>query len=124
MKKVNPSLFFMLLVLVVGLFLGLFVPVNTAKAQATTPFGGQILLIKPCLHPFGGFHIEVGPPNGGSFIYQTGFSFSYPFGPPSHPGQWLLGLSIGGVSCYTSRSDGEWRGRRNGGLILFHGSSV
>ena len=102
----------------------LFQPVSVnAQFIPLSPFGGQILVMTPCLYPWGGFFIQLGPPNGGAFLYQTGYSFSYLNGPPAHVGQWLLGMSTGGTSCYTGSSNGKWDEQRSGGLIIFHGSS-
>ena len=103
----------------------LFVPAF-AHAQATPllSFGGSILAITPCLYPFTGYHIVLGPPKGGSFIYQVGLSFSYLNGPPRRPGQWLLGMSAPGIRCATGSTDGDWDDWLSGGLIIFHGSSM
>lgn len=34
----------------------------------------------------------IGPPRGGNYIWAPGVTRTYEFGPPSHTGQWLLGL--------------------------------
>lgn len=104
----------------------LFTPALTsAQTGALSPFGGQILAMKPCLNfATGSFHITLGPPKGGSFIYQVGISLSYLNGPPTHPGQWLLGMSAPGPRCATDIDDGDFTGWRTGGLIIFHGSSL
>lgn len=121
MKKFS-SVFFTALVFL-AIFSAGFIPAN-AQTSALSPFGGRIIYMQPCLYPFGGFYIRLGPPKGGSFIYQLGLSRSYLSGPPSHVGQWLLGMAASGIRCATDRDDGEWEDWRTGGLILFHGSSA
>lgn len=108
-------------ILALGILLVILAPLG---ADAQTPFGGAIISMRPCLYPFGGYVVQIGPPTPTTLIYQFGASLSYSFGPPAHPGQWLLGISAPGVSCATSRSSGKWRNWRSGGLILFHGSSL
>lgn len=34
----------------------------------------------------------IGPPRSGNYIWAPGVTRTYEFGPPSHVGQWLLGL--------------------------------
>ena len=60
------------------------------------PFGGSISTIMPC-QTDGARYAFVGPPIGGPFVW-TPSTLTYDFGPPSHSGQWLLGLS--GVDFY------------------------
>lgn len=92
-------------------------------AQATGPFGGPVLTIIPCLSPFTGFYIEIGPPTPMSLVYIAGSTLSYSFGPPAYVGQWLLGMSGGPSSCATERHHGQWTSWYGGDLIIFHGSS-
>lgn len=54
------------------------------------PFGGSIGTIVPCYND-GARYALVGPPDGGAFVW-TPATMTYQFGPPSHSGQWLLGL--------------------------------
>ncbi len=84
------------------------------------PFGGTILVIRPCYN-FPGFHIVLGPPTAGSYIYQTGVSVSYLYGPPSFVGQWLLGVAGPIGICDVAAGD-NFRGL-GGSAIMFHGSS-
>lgn len=84
-----------------------------------SPFGGQISSIFQCLN---GLKIEVGPPAGGTFMYIPGASFSYAYGSPSHPGQWLLGMHGGPRPCLVPTSSGVGV-NGFGDLIVFHGSS-
>lgn len=109
------------LALRIGIILTLLVPTGAAFAQV--PFGGPIISMRPCYYPWGGWQITLGPPTPGTYLYQWGLSRSFLFGPPIHPGQYLLGVSTGVASCASYYDDG-WRGWRSGGLILFHGSSV
>lgn len=90
---------------------------------APDALGGPIVSMTPCLYPFGGWKITLGPPSFGSYIYQLGLSKSFLFGPPWHIGQYVLGTALGGVSCATYYDDG-WGGWVSGGLILYHGSSL
>ncbi len=61
-------------------------------------FGGRILSVIPCTCS-AGLLLIVGPPVGGTFIYQPGASTLYKNYAPI-PGHWALGTSIGkGVPC-------------------------
>lgn len=112
----------LLAVLVFGLICGtMFFP---HEAEALGPFGGQIIALIPCVFPFGGYVIQLGPPSFGSYLYQAGLSFSYMYGPPTHPGQWLLGMSGAGLECATDFSHGNPTDWMSGGVILYHGSSM
>ena len=66
--------------------LGLLVPI-TAFAF---PFGGQVQTAIPCVNVV--IFAAVGPPIGGLYLWTTATQ-TYSFGPPSHPGQWIMGLS-------------------------------
>jgi hypothetical protein len=52
------------------------------------PFGGQMSVPVPCIG--GGKWTVVGPPVGGPYVWFPG-TRTYLYGPPAHPGQWLLG---------------------------------
>ncbi len=58
-------------------------------AQAR-PFGGSISFVKPCYNET--IYSTVGPPRGGQMIWYPGTK-TYQYGPPSHAGQWLLGIA-------------------------------
>ncbi len=62
---------------------------------AMIPFGGPIIEATFCDE---GIWIVSGPPNPGSFMYIYGTPF-FPFGPPTHSGQFLLGLATGFSEC-------------------------
>lgn len=95
------------------------------QSYAQIPFGGQIvsnLPLCPATMP-GSFMVTVGPPRGGIFMYLPGATFSYTYGPPLHPGQWLLGMAGPIVPCLIFVPWGvQWIGQ--GSFIMFHGSSL
>ena len=59
------------------------------------PFGGMAGLVHFCFNQ--AIYTVLGPPIGGPYIW-TPATKTYQFGPPTHAGQWLLGLS--GVPYY------------------------
>jgi len=63
------------------------------------PFGGMIGQIVFCYN--NAIYAQVGPPNGGPFIW-TPSTKTYQFGPPTHSGQWLLGLAAPPYYCLVS----------------------
>ena len=63
------------------------------------PFGGQISILKPCYN--NAIYANLGPPRGGPYIW-TPSTKTYQFGPPSHAGQWLLGLASAPYFCIIS----------------------
>jgi len=60
------------------------------------PFGGQASIVRPCFNQ--AIYAALGPPRGGPFIW-TPTTRTYQFGPPSHAGQWLLGLAGAPYFC-------------------------
>lgn len=68
------------------------------RAQAVYPFdfGGRVLSIYPCVN---GLWVTIGPPTPGLFFYVPGFSGLKAYGPPTHPGQQVLGKSYGAMVC-------------------------
>lgn len=54
------------------------------------PFGGQINVFRRCYNT--ALYANLGPPRGGPYIWRPS-TLTYQFGPPSHVGQWLLGLA-------------------------------
>ncbi|RJR12864.1 hypothetical protein C4585_02795 [Candidatus Parcubacteria bacterium] len=60
------------------------------------PFGGQAATVLPCYYN-STIYTSLGPPRGGEYVWTTATK-SYDFGPPTHSGQWLLGLA--GVPYY------------------------
>lgn len=63
------------------------------------PFGGSIGQIVFCYN--NAIYTSVGPPNGGAYIWAPSTK-TYQFGPPSHTGQWLLGLAAPPYYCLVS----------------------
>lgn len=105
----------------------LFFPISSVQAQI--PFGGAIIIDYPvCVSP-PGIVFELGPPTPGAFMYVTG-SMVFPYGPPSHPGQWLLGTAGGFMTCLIPSMCGPspclipFPALPGGELLLMHGSSV
>src|SRR3989344_1614083 len=69
------------------------------KVTHAFPFGGSIGQIIFCYNK--AIWANVGPPRGGQFIW-TPMTKTYMFGPPSHSGQWLLGLAAPPYFCVVS----------------------
>lgn len=61
------------------------------------PFGGRASTVLIC--PYNStIYVNLGPPRGGEYIW-TSATRTYLFGPPSHAGQWLLGLAGAPYYC-------------------------
>ena len=73
-----------------ALVFALVLPLSIPFAATAAPFGGQVALAIPCFN--GALYAFVGPPRGGAFLW-TPATETYRFGPPTHSGQWVLGLS-------------------------------
>ena len=67
------------------------------RAVQAFPFGGQITFIQGCLADDAVF-VQLSGPRGGSYIWRSS-THTYKFGPPSHTGQWLLGLAGAPYQC-------------------------
>lgn len=81
-----------------GVLLGivsLFAPLFVAAA----PFGGMATQVVPCYNE--AIYANLSGPRGGPHIW-TPSTRTYPFGPPTHAGQWLLGLSGAPYYCIVS----------------------
>ena len=63
------------------------------------PFGGQASQVSPCYN--NAIIAYVGPPRGGVYIW-TPSTKTYKNGPPTHSGQWLLGLAGAPYYCIIS----------------------
>ena len=63
------------------------------------PFGGMVGQIIFCFND--AIFAAVGPPVGGPYIW-TPSTRTYQFGPPTHPGQWVLGLAAPPYYCLVS----------------------
>lgn len=84
-------------------FLGLLLPTISYAFVIPNPlggaFGGRITFTTPCTCtvPFS-ILLSIGPPKGGSFMYQPGISALYMFYSISI-GPWVLGTSSGRREC-------------------------
>lgn len=63
------------------------------------PFGGQASFVWPCFNAT--IYALLGPPRGGAYIW-TPSTRTYQNGPPTHAGQWLLGLKTIPFLCLYS----------------------
>lgn len=81
------------------------------------PFGGQASEVHNCYNQT--IYVILGPPRGGIFVW-TSATHSYQFGPPSHAGQWLLGLAGAPYICLYSIEPIDVR---PADTIIMHGSS-
>ncbi len=72
---------------------------STPMFALAFPFGGDIGTIVPCYND--AIYAAIGPPVPGPYIW-TPSTVTYEFGPPSHSGQWLLGLAGAPYYCLVS----------------------
>lgn len=86
------------LVLLLGTVLAFGVIVSSTSAGPGSPFGGQITSVFFC-NCSGNFRLTVGPPVGGTFMYQPGSTIVYQYGMITSPGVWILGTYVGPVTC-------------------------
>jgi hypothetical protein len=108
------SFFILVLIVATALF---FTP---TPANAQLAFGGMIVFMYYGCYE--GNWIILGTPTPGSYMYTYG-TLSYENGPPSHIGQWLLGMSAGFLTC-TIQCGPSPCVIGGGPLILYHGSSI
>ncbi len=87
----------LLALLISALILGGF-PVFTNAATFGIPFGGRILYVTYCTCSFS-LMVSVGPPKGGTFIYQPGASRLYSYYRVFSSGPWVLGTATGTSQC-------------------------
>jgi len=73
--------------------------IGVQQAQAF-PWGGQFQQVIPCFNNV--IWAQVGPPRGGKYIWAPGATRTYDYGPPSHSGQWGLGLAAPPYFCIVS----------------------
>lgn len=76
-----------------------FVTLLSPLAASAAPFGGMITQLVPCYNE--AIYVNLSGPVGGAYIW-TPSTKTYPFGPPRHPGQWLLGLKAASYYCIVS----------------------
>ena len=81
----------------IAITLGLILSFPSAAAAA--PFGGRASIVVPCYN--NAIFSSVGAPRGGDYIW-TPATRTYKNGPPTHAGQWLLGLSGAPYYCIVS----------------------
>ncbi len=70
------------------------------KVEAVNVFGGAASQVINCYNDV--IWTSVGPPRGGRYIWAPGVTRTYEYGPPSHAGQWLLGLFGAPYFCIVS----------------------
>lgn len=63
------------------------------------PFGGQVTDLIHCINAV--TYVTLSAPTPGPYIWTPG-TRTYDFGPPSHNGQWLLGLAGVPTICIVS----------------------
>ena len=121
MKNITGRLqkVFLQLILIIFIFIVAGTFLVPQEAFALGPFGGAILTIYPCIN---GLKITLSTPTPGFYFYPWG-ALSFLFGPPTHPGQWLLGMSGPPMACLTACEDGQCASP-GGSVIIFHGSSI
>lgn len=73
-------------------------PIFTNALGFGIPFGGRILSVTYCTCSFS-LMVSVGPPRGGTFIYQPGLSRLYSYYRIFSSGPWVLGTATGNSTC-------------------------
>ncbi len=68
-----------------------------APASAGFEFGGQASSVIQCVN--GVTWTRIGAPRGGDYIWAPGITRTYQYGPPTHSGQWLMGLKGPPFTC-------------------------
>lgn len=71
-----------------------------ARQAHAFPWGGQFQQVIPCFNAV--IWVLAGPPRGGKYIWVPGATRTYDYGPPSHAGQWGLGLAAPPYFCIVS----------------------
>lgn len=115
MTRYTISFARMLVSVVAVLFL--FVILTLPFSVYAYPFGGQASEVHYCYNRT--IYVILGPPRGGIFVWTSG-THSYAFGPPSHAGQWLLGLAGAPYICLYTIVPIDVRAADT---IIMHGSS-
>lgn len=83
----------------IAAFVGATLILTTPLLALAFPFGGQAGIVIPCYNQ--AIYANLGPPRGGPFVW-TPSTKTYQFGPPTHAGQWLLGLAGAPYFCVVS----------------------
>jgi hypothetical protein len=63
---------------------------SSSNLALAYPFGGQTSVVLPCFNV--AILTLIGAPNAGFYLWTTATK-TYPNGPPTRGGQWLLGLT-------------------------------
>ena len=74
--------------------------ISTPRVEAVNVFGGATGQVINCFNNV--IWTNVGAPRGGKYIWAPGITRTYEYGPPSHSGQWLLGLFGAPYFCIVS----------------------
>lgn len=72
----------------------------TAQRAHAFPWGGQFQQVIPCFNAV--IWTLTGPPRGGKYIWVPGATRTYDYGPPSHAGQYGIGLAAPPYFCIVS----------------------
>ena len=88
---------FAIVLIILGLLLVPFMS-HAAIPGIGGAFGGRILAVQYCTCSFN-LLLYIGPPSGGSFIYQPGISTLYKYYRVFSGGPWALGTSVGTGTC-------------------------
>ncbi len=73
-------------------------PIPASAQSLGIPFGGPITLTFYCTCSMG-IALTIGPPVGGTFVFQFGKSIPYAYGQVYRPGPWTLGTWTTGGEC-------------------------
>lgn len=85
-----------------ALVVGVFVVISVPLLTHAFPFGGQITVYHVCYNAT--LFARLSPPVPGDYVYVSGYTKAYEFGPPRAVGQWLLGLTGIPYDCLWSVS--------------------
>lgn len=86
----------------VAVFVSIVVLGATPLVADAFPFGGRASTVLNCVYN-STIYTNLGPPRGGEYIWTTA-TRTYEFGPPSHAGQWMLGLAGAPYFCVYSKA--------------------
>ena len=64
------------------------------------PWGGQFQQVIPCVNAV--TFVLAGPPRGGQYLWTPGVTRTFQYGPPTHPGQYGIGLAGPPYFCIVS----------------------
>jgi len=78
-------------------FIGTFSVISIPKQAGAFPWGGRFNTVIKCWNDV--TWVQVGPPRGGTFIWDPTVTETYAYGPPQHAGQYGLGLAAPPYWC-------------------------